>query len=224
VKQVALSWSGGKDSTLALAELERDPAIEVKALITSITAEYDRISIHGVRRELLERQAKSLGLPLIEIPLAPKCSNDEYEAAFHAALRQLREQFRDVSSIAFGDLYLEDVRQYRVRLLSQTILEPLFPIWGRDTRTLAEAFIEDGYRAHLVCVDTSQLDSSFAGREFDVELLSDLPVTVDPCGENGEFHTFVSAGPIFREEIAVIKGERVLRDNRFMYCDLTEAR
>ncbi len=224
MKEVALSWSGGKDSTLALAELKRDPTIDVKALITSITSDYDRISIHGVRRELLEQQAESLGLPLIEIPLAPQCSNNEYEAAFHAALRELSEHFPNVSSIAFGDLYLEDVRDYRVRLLSTTRFEPLFPIWGRDTRALAETFIDHGYRAHLVCVDTSQLDPSFAGRQFDRQFLADLPATADPCGENGEFHTFVSAGPILGNEIAVDVGDKVLRNDRFMYCDLTAAR
>ena len=219
-KPVVLSWSGGKDSALTLAELQRSKGIEVVALLTSVTRGYDRISVHGVRRALLEAQAQSIGLPLIEISLDPNSSNEAYEAAFHKALEEISVRWPDVQCLAFGDLFLEDVRAYRERLLAGTGFEPLFPIWGRDTSALAREFIDQGYSARLVCVDTTQLDPSFAGRQFDSSLLADLPPSTDPCGERGEFHTFVSAGPIFGLTIPYDTGEHVLRENRFMYCDL----
>lgn len=217
---VFLSWSGGKDSALALDALSQDPGIDVAGLVTSVTSGYNRISIHGVRRDLLHLQASRLGLPLVEIPLQPQCTNDEYEAAFHAGLRSISRDWPNVSHIAFGDLFLEDVRAYRERLLEGTGFTPLFPLWGIDTRTLARRFIAHGFVARLVCVDTTQLDGNFAGRVFDEELLADLPAAVDPCGERGEFHTFVSAGPSFGDSIPYQVGEMVLRDNRFMYCDI----
>lgn len=217
---LVLSWSGGKDSALALAELRRGPEFEVVALLTSVTRGYDRISVHGVRRALLEAQARSIGLPLIEISLEPNSSNDAYEAAFQAALEEIRVRWPNVKHIAFGDLFLEDVRAYRERLLAGTSFDPVFPIWGRDTTELAREFIDRGFSARLVCVDTTQLDASFAGRQFDSSLLDDLPRSTDPCGERGEFHTFVSAGPIFNVPIPCDTGERVLRESRFMYCDL----
>ena len=217
---VILSWSGGKDSALALAELQRRQEFEVVALITSVTRGYDRISVHGVRRALLEAQAQSLGLPLIEISLEPNSSNEAYEAAFHNALEEIRVRWPDVKHIAFGDLFLEDVRAYRERLLRGTGFDPVFPIWGRNTSDLAREFIDQGFSARLVCVDTTQLDASFAGRQFDSSLLADLPQSTDPCGERGEFHTFVSAGPIFNMPIPCDTGEHVLRESRFMYCDL----
>jgi len=217
---VVLSWSGGKDSSLTLAALRADPAIEVVALLTSITREYDRVSIHGVRRALLEAQARSAKLPLIEIALDPQCTNAAYEAAFHAALARIREDYPDVRHLAFGDLFLEDVRAYRERLLDGTGFAPLFPLWRHDTAQLAARFVDDGYRAHLVAVDTTQLGAAYAGRRFDHELLGSLPRSVDPCGERGEFHTFVSDGPIFDEPIEVELGEIVLRDDRFAFCDL----
>jgi uncharacterized protein (TIGR00290 family) len=219
-ESVILSWSGGKDSSLTLAALRADPRYEVVALLTSVTRVYDRVSIHGVRRELLEAQAVAAGLPLVEIELEPQSSNAAYEAAFVGALDRLRSRFPTVTTIAFGDLFLEDVRAYRERLLSSSGFTPLFPIWGRDTRALAEEFIDAGFVAHLVCVDTQQLSASFAGRQFDRSLLVDLPVNTDPCGERGEFHTFVSAGPIFERAIPVARGEVVLRDDRFAFCDL----
>jgi uncharacterized protein (TIGR00290 family) len=219
-KPTVLSWSGGKDSALALAELRRLPEYEVVALLTSVTREYDRISVHGVRRALLEAQARSIGLPLVEISLEPNSSNAAYEAAFHAALEEIRVRWPNVKHIAFGDLFLEDVRAYRERLLAGTGFDPVFPIWGRDTTDLAREFIDRGFSARLVCVDTTQLDASFAGRQFDSSLLADLPQSTDPCGERGEFHTFVSAGPMFNVPIACDTGERVLRESRFMYCDL----
>jgi uncharacterized protein (TIGR00290 family) len=219
-KAVVLSWSGGKDSALALDALSGDPAVEVVGLLTSVTSGYDRISVHGVRRSMLQAQVERLGLPLFEIALDPGCTNDAYEAAFHAALDQIRAKQPEVTHIAFGDLFLEDVRAYRERLLTGTGFDPLFPIWGEDTASLARRFIADGFSARLVCVDTTQLNAHFAGREFDEALLVDLPPTVDPCGERGEFHTFVSDGPSFSTAIPYVVGEKVLRDDRFMFCDI----
>ena len=219
---IILRWSGGKDSALALAELQRSKEFEVVALLTSVTRGYDRISVHGVRRALLDAQARSIGLPLIEISLEPNSSNDAYEAAFHNALEEIRIRWPSVTHIAFGDLFLEDVRAYRERLLTGTGFVPVFPIWGRNTSELAREFIDLGFLARLVCVDTTQLDGGFAGRDFDAALLADLPSAIDPCGEHGEFHTFVSDGPIFINAVACDSGERVLREERFMYCDLIE--
>ena len=215
-----LSWSGGKDSALALAALRSDPRYEVVALLTAVTREYDRISIHGVRHSLLDAQATALRLPVLEIPLSPQSSNEQYEAAFCAAVESARRQYPGVDHIAFGDLFLEDVRAYREQLLRRAGVEPLFPLWGMDTTLLARQFVRDGFVAHLVCVDTQQLDASFAGRRFDDALLAELPAHVDPCGERGEFHTFVSAGPIFTTPLSVTHGATVLRDERFAYCDL----
>jgi uncharacterized protein (TIGR00290 family) len=221
--QVLLSWSGGKDSSLALAALRADPHVEVVALLTSVTSGYERVSIHGVRRVLLETQAAAAGLPLIEVVLEPACTNDAYEAAFIDALGRAQQRFPDARRIAFGDLYLEDVRTYREQLLSRTSFSGTFPLWGRDTRALAEQFIADGFGARLVCVDTTQLPAEFAGRAFDDALLGDLPAEVDPCGEGGEFHTFVWRAPVFAREIPIILGDVVLREERFAYCDLLPA-
>jgi uncharacterized protein (TIGR00290 family) len=217
---VVLSWSGGKDSALALDALSRDPGVEVVGLLTSVTRTYDRISVHGVRRSMLEAQVERLGLPLFEISLDPSCTNEAYEAAFRAALGCIRRELSEVCFIAFGDLFLEDVRAYRERLLAGSGFEPIFPIWGLDTAALARRFIADGFSARLVCVDTTQLDAGFAGRLFDEQLLADLPPTADPCGERGEFHTFVSNGPQFNAPIPYRVGETVLRDERFMFCDI----
>ncbi len=219
-RPVVLSWSGGKDSALALDALRRGTEYEVVGLLTSVTRGYDRISVHGVRRTLLHAQAESLGLPLQEIVLEQNCTNESYEAAFAQALRDIKTKRPEVKHVAFGDLFLEDVRAYRERLLAGTGFDPVFPIWGLNTSELARSFINDGFQACLVCVDTTQLDASFAGRQFDKVLLSDLPETADPCGERGEFHTFVSAGPGFRRPVSYETGERVLREQRFMYCDL----
>ena len=219
-KSVVLSWSGGKDSALALDALSRDSDVEVVGLLTSVTRTYDRISVHGVRRSMLEAQVERLGLPLFEISLDPDCTNDAYEAAFSSALYEIEWDLPHTTHIAFGDLFLEDVRAYRERLLVGSGFEPIFPIWGLDTATLARRFIADGFSARLVCVDTTQLDATFAGRAFDEALLADLPPTTDPCGERGEFHTFVSNAPQFSAPIPYRVGETVLRDERFMYCDL----
>lgn len=217
---VALSWSGGKDSALALESLRGRGDVDVVALLTSVTSGYDRISIHGVRRILLERQAESLGLPLIIVELTPNCSNADYEAAFVEALGRLSAAHPRVERIAFGDLYLTDVRDYRDRLLSQTKFAGIYPLWNEPTAALAEHFISAGFAAIIVCADTTQIAGSFAGRDFDRPLLAELPPTADPCGENGEFHTFVHDGPIFTRAIAVQRGDIVLRDGRFTYCDL----
>lgn len=205
---------------MVLDALSRDPGVSVVGLLTSVTRSYERISVHGVRRSMLEAQVERIGLPLFEISLNPSCTNDEYEAAFHTALGEIRRQRPDVSAIAFGDLFLADVRTYRERLLAGTGFEPLFPIWGLDTADLARRFISDGFSARLICVDTTQIDGAFAGRLFDEQLLADLPVTADPCGERGEFHTFVSDGPPFSAPIPYHVGETVLRDDRFMFCDI----
>jgi len=222
-EQVILSWSGGKDSSLALAALQRDPRIDVVGLLTSVTRGYDRVSIHGVRRTLLEAQVAAIGLPLLEVVLEPASSNAAYEAAFLGALAQAKAHYPGVRRIAFGDLFLEDVRAYREQLLARAGYEALFPLWGESTRILADRFVADGFAARLVCVDTAQLSADFAGREFDRALLADLPAEVDPCGERGEFHTFVWRGPILATEIPVRTGEIILREERFAFCDLLPA-
>ena len=219
---VVMSWSGGKDSSLALERLRADPEIEVVALLTTVSAVYDRVSIHGVRRSILRRQAAALDLPLHEVQLGASSSNTDYEAAFAAALVQLQTHYSSLNIIAFGDLFLEDVRRYRDDLLGRLGWKGRYPLWGEPTRQLAEHFIDRGYRAVLTCVDTTQLDARFAGREFDAQFLSALPSEVDPCGERGEFHTCVYAGPLFHEPLAVSVGEQVLRDERFQFCDLVD--
>jgi len=194
----------------------------VAALLTTVTAEYDRISMHGVRRTLLRRQAESLGLPLEEVVISPGASNDEYETNMGAALAAVRTRIPGLDTVVFGDLFLADIRAYRERTLAWIGMRGLFPLWLRDTRALAYDFVRLGYRAVLVCVDAAQLAGEFAGREFDADLLHDLPSDVDPCGENGEFHTFVYAGPGLREPVRHERGPLVVRDGRFVYCDLVE--
>jgi uncharacterized protein (TIGR00290 family) len=222
---VLLAWSGGKDSTLALEHLlGSHRRWHVVGLVTTITAGYDRIAIHGVRRSILHRQVEALGLPLFEAEIPPHASNEIYEGAFSRALAQARTRCdRAFETIAFGDLFLADVRAYREALLARLGWRGLYPLWGEDTRALAHRFIDRGYKAILSCVDTRQLDAAFCGREFDANLLNDLPANVDPCGENGEFHTCVYAGPLWRTPIALERGERVLREGRFQYVDLIEA-
>lgn len=218
--RVLLSWSGGKDSALALAALAADPSVEVVGLLTSVTRGYDRVSIHGVRRALLEAQAASLRLPLTEVVLDPQCSNAAYEEAFLNAIESAKTRHTPLTAIAFGDLFLEDVRAYRERLLANTGLIPLFPLWGEPTAALAGRCCDLAIEARLVCVDTTQLSDVFAGRLFDRGLLADLPASVDPCGERGEFHTFVANGPGFARSVPYSVGETVRRDDRFAYCDL----
>jgi len=221
-QDVIVAWSGGKDSALALREIRSDARYRVAALLTTVTAQYDRISMHGVRSTLLRRQAESLGLPLEEVQISPGASNDEYETNMGAALAALRTRNPGLDTVVFGDLFLADVRAYRERMLAGIGMQGLFPLWLRNTRSLAHDFVRLGYGAVLVCVDSAQLAGAFAGREFDAELLGDLPPKVDPCGENGEFHTFVYKGPGLRQPVRHERGPVVVRDGRFVYCDLVE--
>ena len=220
---VLVAWSGGKDSALALREIVRAGRYRVTALVTTVTVEYERVSMHGVRRSLLHRQADAVGLPLHEVVIPPRATNAEYEAAMVAALATLGARHPGLDTIAFGDLFLTSIREYRERLLARIGWRGLFPLWLNDTRALAHQFVDLGYRAVLVCVDRTQLAEAFAGREFDAALLRELPPAVDPCGENGEFHTFVSAGPGWRAPIEYLRGAIVVRDDRFVYCDLMDA-
>jgi uncharacterized protein (TIGR00290 family) len=214
---ILFCWSGGKDSAMALHTLLRRPDIRIAALLTTVTETYDRISMHGVRRELLVQQAQSIGLPLHEVSIPPQCVNPVYEARMEEALRVHYDA--GVRTVAFGDIFLEDLRAYREKNLARIGMTALFPIWKRDTRELIREFHENGFRALAACVDPKVLDRSFAGRELDDAFFRDLPVGIDPCGENGEFHTFVFDGPIFSNPIPVRAGEVLERDS-FIYCDL----
>ena len=219
MSSLALSWSGGKDSALALWMLREEENANPAALISTITEGFGRVSMHGVRRSLLRRQAAATGLPLVEIDIPQGCTNDEYESRMEAAFAS--GELAAVGEVAFGDLFLEDVRAYRESRLALAGRRARFPVWGRDTAALARRFIAVGFRAVLACVDPRALDPSFAGRDYDERLLEDLPEGVDPCGENGEFHTFVTAGPIFERAIACRRGEVVERDG-FVFCDLLD--
>jgi uncharacterized protein (TIGR00290 family) len=216
-EDVLFCWSGGKDSAMALHALQSAQGLCVTALLTTITEEYDRISMHGVRRALLERQAESIGLPLHAVMIPPQCVNTVYESRMKEALGQYLQ--RGVRRVAFGDIFPEDLRVYREQNLSQLGMEALFPIWKRDTRELALDFLKLGFRAVTVCVDPRALDPSFVGRTLDASFFADLPPGVDPCGENGEFHTFVFDGPVFQSPIPFVVGDKVLRDG-FWFCDL----
>jgi diphthamide synthase (EF-2-diphthine--ammonia ligase) len=204
---------------MALAALRDDPAWRVVALLTTITGEFQRVSMHGIRRDVLHAQAAAVGLPLIECRIDWPSSNAAYEAAHENALRQARERWPGLQHCAFGDLFLEDVRAYRERQLASAGWCGVFPLWGADTRELARHFHAQGHRAVLTCVDTQQLDASFSGREYDPSLLSKLPAGVDPCGERGEFHTLSYASPLFAEPLRVQRGASTLRDDRFQYTD-----
>lgn len=216
-EKLLVSWSGGKDSAMALREIYRAGSSEIVALVTTVTEGYDRISMHGVRRRLLERQAESLGLPLHTIYLSMNATNEEYESKMKAALEGYRRS--GVETVVFGDIFLEDIRKYREDLLSKIGMRGAFPIWKRDTNELARTFIAAGFKAIVVCVDTKVLDRSFAGRMIEEDFLRRLPPGVDPCGENGEFHSFVFDGPIFTQTVRFTVGETVLRDS-FCFCDL----
>ena len=202
---------------MALHCLLRDPAFEVVSLLTTVTEGYERISMHGVRRELLQRQAESIGLPLEEVRIPPQCVNPIYESRMAEAVLRFRD--RGVMHFGFGDIFLRDLREYREQKLLRANMSALFPLWDVDTRELSARFVRDGFRAITVCIDPRKLDKSFAGRELDSNFFLDLPRGVDPCGENGEFHTFVFDGPIFRSPIPVRTGEIVERDS-FVFCDL----
>jgi uncharacterized protein (TIGR00290 family) len=220
-EKVLVAWSGGKDSAMALYELETNQGCEIAALLTTVTEDYDRISMHGVRTALLEQQARSARLPLEKVLIPRDSTNEEYEARMGEKLREYKGQ--GVTSVVFGDIFLEDLREYREKNLAKLGMKAVFPLWKRSTTELAHAFIEVGFRAILTCVDSEVLDGRFAGRVYNEELLSDLPDSVDPCGENGEFHSFVYDGPIFRERIEYEKGDVVVRDKRFYFCELIPA-
>lgn len=216
---VALAWSGGKDSALALRALARD-GVEVRALLTTVTEAYERVSMHGVRRKLVARQAETLGIPLVEVPIPPSCSNEVYEERMETALGS--PPLDDLEAVAFGDLFLDDVRAYREERLAASGKRAVFPLWGADTRALAHTFVRDGFRARIVCLDPGLVPRDLAGHSYDFALLAELPDEVDPCGENGEFHTFVHDGPLFGRAVPCIVGEVVDRDG-FVFCDLLSA-
>ena len=216
MKRVLLSWSSGKDSAWSLHVLRQQADVEIVGLLTTLNAEFDRVAMHGTRRSVLEAQAQAADLPLWVIPLPWPCTNEIYESRMKEACERALGQ--GIEAIAFGDLFLEDIRAYRIAQLQGTGLEPLFPVWGCPTDELAREMIAGGLRAKLTCVDTKQLSAEFVGREFNDELLNSLPASVDPCGERGEFHTCVFAGPMFRKPIALEAGEIVMRE-QFAYAD-----
>jgi uncharacterized protein (TIGR00290 family) len=212
-----LAWSSGKDSAWSLHVLRQQGGVEVAGLLTTVNETFGRVAMHAVRRELVEAQARAAGVPLRTVPIPHPCPNDVYEAAMAGALTEARTA--GVEAVAFGDLFLEDIRRYREERMAPTGLRPLFPLWGRPTRALAEEMIDGGLRARLTCVDPRVLDPCFAGRAFDRDLLAALPPEADPCGERGEFHTFAWSGPMFREPVPVSLGEVVHRDG-FVFADL----
>jgi uncharacterized protein (TIGR00290 family) len=213
-----LSWSGGKDSTMALYEIQRAGGWEIQGLLTTVTRDYDRVCMHGVRTALLEQQAAALGLPLEKVYLDASGSQETYEAKMRVYLANCRE--RGIETVIFGDLFLEEVRQYRERNLAQAGMEPVFPLWGQDTRALAERFLRAGFQAIITCVDLQALTQDFVGRRYDHEFLADLPPEADPCGERGEFHSFVCDGPLFHTPVPFQTGRTLIRENRFAFIDL----
>jgi len=217
MEKVIVSWSGGKDSALSLYEIKRGGHYQVVSLLTSISEQYDRVSMHGVGREMLERQAQALGLPLIEIPLPGDCSEEEYESRLLDVLGQVKAD--GINHVVFGDIFLEWIKEYREKNLARVGMTPVLPIWGRKTAELSRSFVALGFRAVITCVDTKVVPGSFLGRVFDEQFLAELPPGVDPDGENGEFHSFVFAGPIFRESIPYTPGKVVSRD-AYSFCDV----
>jgi uncharacterized protein (TIGR00290 family) len=215
-----LSWSTGKDSAWALHVLRQRPDATVVGLVTTVNAAFDRVAMHGVRRSLLEAQARAAGLPLHVLAIPHPCPNADYERIMGAFVAE--RAAAGVEAMAFGDLFLEDIRRYREAKLAGTGIAPLFPLWGIDTGLLAREMIAGGLQAYVTCVDPRKLPASFAGRRFDLDLLADLPPNVDPCAENGEFHTFACAGPMFGASIAVATGDVVTRDG-FVFCDVMPA-
>ena len=214
---ILFCWSGGKDSAMALHAIRQNPQLEIMSLLTTVTEGYERISMHGVRRELLAAQARSIGLPLHEVRIPPQCGNPLYESRMEEALRVFYD--KGVRRVAFGDIFLTDLRAYRERNLARINMTAEFPIWQRDTRDLIRQFHAQKFRSVAVCIDGKVLPRSYAGRELDASFFTDLPPNIDPCGENGEFHTFVFDGPIFEHAIPFRTGEIVDRDN-FIFCDL----
>ena len=217
MEPVIISWSGGKDSVLALYLLNRE-VFNVRTLITSISEDYNRVSMHGVRKELLEKQANSIGIPLITISLPKETTNEEYEKIMKREMLYFKSH--RIYHVVFGDIFLEDIRNYRESNLSKIGMKAMFPLWKKDTKELAQNFINLGFKAIITSIDSKFLEGSFIGKIFDRDFLDSLPPNVDPCGENGEFHTFVFDGPIFFDPVKFQKGEIVLRDNRFYFVDL----
>jgi uncharacterized protein (TIGR00290 family) len=218
MKNILLAWSGGKDSSLALCEIREAGELSVAALLTTVSEDHNRVSMHGVRKEPLESQARAIGYSLEPVLIPRTCTNEEYETLMRSVLEGWVR--RGVTGVAFGDLFLEDIRAYREHNLDQVGMEAVFPLWGSDTTALASRFIDLGFRAIVTCVDGEALDGSFVGRDYDEQFLRDLPDSVDPCGENGEFHTFVYDGPLFPEPLDIVRGEVVVREDRFHFCDL----
>jgi uncharacterized protein (TIGR00290 family) len=221
MEKVLFSWSGGKDSAMALQAILADRRYQVAALLTTVTGDYDRISMHGVRRVLLERQAKSLGIRLEKVFISKRATNQEYESKMEQVLKEYKSL--GTTSVVFGDIFLEDLKEYREKNLARLGLGGIFPLWKKDTKELIQSFIAQGFKAITVCVDTQVLDKRFVGREIDRPFISDLPPTVDVCGENGEYHSFVYAGPVFSKSVSFRRGETLLREGRFFYCDLIPA-
>jgi uncharacterized protein (TIGR00290 family) len=219
-KKILLAWSSGKDSAWALHVLRQQGQYEVAGLMTTFNAAFDRVAMHSTRRNLVEMQVEAAGLPLIAAPIPWPCSNEDYELAMKQVCDKALAE--GIYAIAFGDLFLTDVRAYRERQLKDTGLQPLFPLWGLPTKALAQEMISTGLRAKLVCVDPRQISANFIGRDFDHKFLSEIPAGVDPCGENGEFHSFVHAGPMFSRDLAIVTGEKVERDG-FWFCDVLPA-
>lgn len=216
-KKVWLSWSSGKDSAWSLYTLKKDPTINITGIFTTINQKRDRVAIHSTRHCLLQAQAKQLALPLYTIDIPEPCDNNTYEAAMDKLVQKAAQL--NITHMAFGDLFLEDIRQYRLKNLKRTPIDALFPLWKLPTKQLAETMLENGVKAIITCVDTKKLPADFVGREFNLELLKDLPKDVDPCGENGEFHTFVYAGPMFKQAIRCQRG-RLHRSEQFQFIDL----
>ncbi len=217
-EKLVVGWSGGKDSAFALYEVLKAKSYDVAALLTTITQDYDRISIHGVQRVLLEQQAEALGLPLEKMLIHKGASDVDYEAALVKILKKF--EGNGVHHVLYGDIFLEDVKKYRDDMLAKIGMHGVYPLWKKDTRELAHKFIDLGFKTVITVVDSNVLGREFAGKDYDKQFLADLPAGVDPCGENGEFHSFVYDGPIFSKPLSFAKGEVVLRENRFWYCDL----
>lgn len=217
-ENIIFSWSGGKDSAFALYEVLKSGKYKVKTLLTSVTEDYDRISMHGVRRVLLEEQARALGLPVHPVLIPKNCTNSDYEKIMERQMKDFKDQ--GIAQVAFADIFLEDLKKYREEKLARAGMSAVFPIWKSDTSVLSKKFIDLGFKAIITCLDSEVIDKKFAGRIYDYDLLSELPDHADPCGENGEFHSFVFDGPIFQKPVEFVKGEVVLRDERFYFCDL----
>jgi len=218
MEQILFSWSGGKDSAMALKFLLEEDRCNIVSLMTTITKDYDRVSMHGFRRSLLEAQALSLGIPLYEINIPARCTDRDYAQKMQEAMDHWKQ--KGVTAVAFGDIHLADIRTYREEKLSAAGMSALFPLWGMDTKDIVRTFLDEKFRGIITCVDTTQLDRAFAGREMDASFFRDLPTAADPCGEKGEYHSFVFDGPVFSNPVEFRKGDTVLRDDRFFFCDL----